>query len=87
VRSHATEDFWDEFRQLPGKIRQQAYKAYRTFSRDPFSFGLNFKEVNKKRHLWSARITRGYRALGIRDGEDITWVWIGPHAEYDKRLK
>jgi hypothetical protein len=87
VRSHTTGDFWDDFRGLPEEIRRQAYKAYRTFSRDPFSTGLNFKEVNKKRHLWSARITRGYRALGVRDGEDITWVWIGPHAEYDKRLK
>ncbi len=86
MKSHATEDFWEDFRKLPSEVRQQAYKAYRTFGRDPFSPGLNFKEVNKRRHLWSARISRGYRALGIRNGEDITWVWIGAHSEYDKRI-
>jgi hypothetical protein len=28
-------------------------------------------------------VTDDYRALGRREGEDIIWFWIGPHAEYD----
>lgn len=29
----------------------------------------------------------GYRAIGIIQGEDIVWFWIGNHSEYDKILK
>ena len=27
-----------------------------------------------------------YRAVGIRDGEEIVWHWIGPHDEYEKLI-
>jgi hypothetical protein len=27
-----------------------------------------------------------YRAVGIRDGEEIVWYWIGPHSEYEKLI-
>jgi hypothetical protein len=30
------------------------------------------------------RIDRDYRALGVRDGEEIVWFWIGSHADYDR---
>ena len=58
MKSHTTEDFWAYFYDLPLDMQKQVYKAYKAWKRDPFSSGLNFKEVNKKRHLWSARITR-----------------------------
>ena len=86
MNSHATAQFWDLFRDLPADVRKQAYKAYHAFAADPFSSGLNFKEVNKKRRLWSARISREYRVIGVQDGDSITWVWIGTHSEYDKRI-
>lgn len=47
----------------------------------------NFEEVNAQKHIWSARITRNVRALGIRDRDEITWYWIGTHREYEKRKK
>jgi len=25
--------------------------------------------------------------LGIRDGDDITWLWIGTHREYETLIK
>jgi hypothetical protein len=34
----------------------------------------------------SVRISRGYRALGLRDGDLVTWFWIGSHTDYDKLL-
>ncbi len=36
--------------------------------------------------IYSVRISRGYRALGLRDGDLVTWFWIGSHADYDKLL-
>jgi len=36
--------------------------------------------------LWSVRIGLHYRALAIEDDEDLLWIWIGSHAEYDRLL-
>jgi len=82
VRSRTTRDFWKLFAALPADARQRAYKAYRLFQQDPSHPGLQFKEVDSKHHLWSARITRGWRVMGQRDGDEITWTWIGGHDEY-----
>jgi hypothetical protein len=46
----------------------------------------NFKRVHATEPIYSVRITRGYRALGLRDGDLVTWFWIGSHADYDKLL-
>ena len=34
----------------------------------------------------SAPVGLRHRALGLREGETITWFWIGSHAEYDTLL-
>ena len=34
--------------------------------------------------FYSVRISRGYRALGLKEGKAITWFWIGSHTEYEK---
>lgn len=87
MKSYTTDEFWELYRALPEKIRRQAQEAHEQFEHDPFHPGLNFEEVDTKRHLWSARITRGYRVLGIRDDGEITWFWIGTHREYDKLIR
>jgi hypothetical protein len=33
------------------------------------------------------RIGLAYRALGVRDGDDVVWFWIGSHADYDQLLR
>lgn len=81
-----TADFVALLAALPPDVRRQAYKAYRMFQRAPFHGSLSFKEVDRQQHLWSARVTRGYRVLGQRHDGEITWTWIGTHAEYDKRI-
>ena len=35
----------------------------------------------------SVRITKGCRALGLRDDEGILWFWIGSHADYSRVLE
>jgi hypothetical protein len=86
VNSQTIEDFWESYRALPEQMRKQAQEAYRLFRADPFHPSLNFKEVDKRRSLWSVRVSRGYRALGYREGDTITWIWIGTHAAYDKLI-
>jgi hypothetical protein len=33
------------------------------------------------------RVGLNYRAVGVRDGQDVIWFWIGSHAEYDKLIQ
>jgi len=87
MNSHTTKSFRDALKALSGEARKQAREAYEQFQDNPFSPGLNFEEVNARKHIWSVRITRTIRALGIRDHDEITWYWIGTHREYEKRKK
>lgn len=84
--SHATRRFWDLYDALPAEIEQQADEAYEQFKQNPSHPGLRFKEVNHKRSIWSARITEYYRVLGVRNGGEMVWFWIGTHSEYDRLL-
>ena len=36
--------------------------------------------------MYSVRVGIGYPALGVMDGGDVVWFWIGPHHEYDWML-
>jgi hypothetical protein len=87
VNSPTTRSFRDALKKLSPELRRQARKAFKQFQEDPFSPGLSFEEVNTSKRIGSARITRGVRALGIRDGGAITWYWVGIHREYEKRKK
>jgi hypothetical protein len=54
---------------LPLGVRVAAYRAYAQFRRDPTHPGLNFKLVNQREQMWSARINDQYRALGYVMGQ------------------
>jgi len=71
---------------LPESVRRQAKIAYGRFAQDPHHPGLQFKQVHAAEPIYSARINRNYRAVGVRDGSEIVWFWIGSHADYDKLL-
>ena len=85
--SKRTKRFKQLLRALPKEVQEQAYAAYRLFKDNPYHPGLFFKQVETKPILYSVRIGLHYRALGLRRGDTIVWVWIGSHAEYDKFLK
>lgn len=64
-------------------MQRQAREAYRRFRSDPSHPSLRFKRVHPISPIYSARISRDYRALGVREDDVITWFWIGSHADYD----
>jgi hypothetical protein len=35
-------------------------------------------------NVWSVRVSAQYRAVGQRSGDEIVWVWIGSHNDFDK---
>ncbi|MFH0899139.1 MAG: hypothetical protein V2A73_00780 [Pseudomonadota bacterium] len=86
MKSHVNQRFREAFSRLPDHVRRHAMEAYKLFQENPGHAGLQFKRVHPTRPIYSARITMGYRALGVRDGEEIVWFWIGSHADYDRMI-
>ena len=86
MRSRANPRFWELFRQLPAEVQDQARDAYRTFTLNPRHPGLQFKRVSQARPVYSVRISRDHRAVGLLQGEGIIWFWIGNHHDYDRLL-
>jgi hypothetical protein len=86
VKSHTTERFRIAFANLPEDIQRQAREAYRLFQANPSHPGLRFRQVHPTRPMYSARINRDYRAVGVRNNDTIIWFWIGSHDDYDRLL-
>ncbi len=84
MKSLTLPKFWQLYRLLPEATRELARKNYRLFMTNPDHPGLNFKKLQGVGNYWSVRVGRDYRAVGLREGETISWLWIGPHAEYDR---
>jgi len=74
------------YAKLPEDARSRAKRAYRLFRLNPGHPGLHFKKVDEASGIYSACVGIGYRALGQFNGDDIIWISIGPHSEYDKLL-
>ena len=87
MKSQTTQRFRKALAALPDEVQEQARSAYHQFMRDPQHPGLRFKPVHPSQPIYSARMGRGHRALGILEGDTIVWYWIGSHAEYDQMLK
>ena len=87
MNSKATERFWKCYDELPLAFRKLAKEAYKQFLRDPYYPSLHFKQIHSTRPVFSVRITKKYRAVGIVQGEEIIWFWIGSHSDYNKLLK
>jgi len=86
VKSAALPSFWEAYRSLPEDVKAATRKALGMWLRNPFHPSLCFKCVNREEDVWSVRVTRGYRALGVLDGDTVTWFWIGGHDEYARWL-
>ena len=86
MKSHTTERFRKALASLPDHVQRRARKAYRLFRRDPNHPSLHFKQVHPTRPIYSARVSLGYRALGVVAADDIVWFWIGSHDEYERLI-
>lgn len=84
MKSEVLPSFWREYRKLDDASRQSARKAYRLWAENPFHPSLHFKCINTEEGIWSVRITRSCRALGILEGNTVTWFWVGSHDDYER---
>ena len=53
----------------------------------PYTPGLHFKRIHTHEAMYSVRVGKGWRVLGLLEGDSITWFWIGSHAEYDQLIR
>jgi hypothetical protein len=85
VRSRTTVSFRRAYSQLPQNIQRRAQEAYRLFeeNRRTQDFG---SRRSTKRDPYIPLDTLTYRALGIREGDQIIWFWIGTHGDYERLL-
>ncbi|MDG4552652.1 MAG: hypothetical protein P9E24_00135 [Candidatus Competibacter sp.] len=84
MKSQSLPSFWDAYKNLETDLKSSARKAYRLWSENPFHPSLHFKCINREENIWSVRITSAYRALGIFEGDTVTWFWIGDHDDYER---
>ena len=87
MKSRATPRFWAAYRDLSLEVKGAARKAYQLFREDAHHPSLQFKKVHQRDPIYSARVTLGYRALGLLDDDEVAWFWIGTHAAYDRLLE
>ena len=80
MKHRATPRFWKLYESLPKDVQQLADRCYSLLKNDPHHPSLQFKRI---RTLWSVRVGLHYRALAVREDEEVAWFWIGPHADYD----
>jgi plasmid maintenance system killer protein len=82
--SRVRPSFWRAYASLDPVVRAAARRAYELFSQNSAHPSLRFKKLGAHGQFWSVRINEQYRAVGERRGENIYWVWIGTHNEFDK---
>lgn len=84
MKSATVPSFWKQYGKLDHDIKVRAKKVYQLWANDPFHPSLRFKCINRSENIWSVRVTLGYRALGVLDGDTVTWFWIGSHDKYEQ---
>ena len=84
MKSVILPSFWSAYAYLDKDTRRSARKAYRLWAENPFHPSLHFKCINREENVWAVRITRGDRAVGILEGDMVTWFWVGKHDAYER---
>jgi len=84
MKSQTLRSFWKLYRKLSAATRRAAKEAFQQFMIDPGHPGLHFHRLFNDPLYWSVRITQNHRAVGILQGDTITWVWIGDHKAFDR---
>ncbi|WP_366918537.1 hypothetical protein [Acaryochloris sp. IP29b_bin.148] len=84
MKSATLPSFWSKYRELNSSAKAGARKAYQLWVKNPFHPSLHFKCINGQENIWAVRVTRSYRALGVWEGDTVTWFWIGNHDDYEQ---
>ena len=85
MRHRASPRFWVCYHALPSEVKLHADRCFELLKAEPRHPSLHFKRIG---NFWAARVGLRYRALAVEGvGDDLIWVWIGSHADYDQLLR
>ncbi|MGH6920798.1 MAG: hypothetical protein ACREJ0_24200 [Geminicoccaceae bacterium] len=70
----------------PARSRAPTGQAFLRWRQDQGHPSLAFKRVHSSEPIYSVRVSLGYRALGLRERDLMTWFWIGSHTDYERKL-
>jgi len=87
MRSQTVASFGKGYADLAPGVQRRAHKTYRQWRANPFAPGLRFKRVSESEPIYSVRIGRAHRALGLLEGDTVYWYFMGSHDEYDRVLR
>ena len=65
MKSSVTRTFRQQLEELPVAVQEQAERTYALWSSDPYHNSLQFKRVNQRQPIDSARVSLNYRVLGL----------------------
>ena len=85
MKSRVTPEFVEAYGSLPEPIRRAVQSARKRFEQDQLPGGLRFKEIRPR--IYSVRLNENYRAVGRREGDAISWFWVGLHSDYDRIIR
>ena len=86
MKSYLTKGFRKCMGKLTADVQDRAMAAYLLWRDNPRHSSLRFKQVHATRPIFSVRVDRSHRVLGVRKGKDMIWFWIGRHDEYMKAI-
>jgi len=88
MNSKTTERLRKLYAALPVDAQRQVRSAYHLFVQNPRHGSLQFKRVSPADStLYSARVGAHYRAIGVLEGDTVTWTWVGTHEEYNAIMR
>ena len=87
MTSRGTPRFWAGVPRAARRSPGRRAEGYGLFRENPQHPGLQLKKVHDRDPVYSVRVSLGYRAVGLIENDEITWFWIGSHADYDRLLK
>ena len=84
MKSLTLPSFWKAYSHLTAENKIRARKAYYLWRENPAHPFLRFRCINPKENVWSVRVSKDFRAIGVLDGDSMIWFWIGNHDDYEK---
>lgn len=73
MKSVTTLRFRKALKELPPGIRKTAEHAFQLWQENTFHPGLKFKQIHKRKSIYSVRVGLAWRAIGIKEGDTMIW--------------
>ena len=83
MNSQTVPRFWQLYGNFLERFAGRPEK-HRLFQANPAHPSLHFHRLRGHPELWSVRVSRDVRAVGLLEGDTITWFWIGDHQGFER---